>query len=392
MTVTIRPKTNGKFTVDIRIRWPDLTVYRERPVVAGTEAKARKWGEQREREILAKGQPKPEDKKPKGSRETVEKWYGRLHDVKEAKGLSSVGDMRARVKNWIGPEIGKLPMAEVTSDQLRSLVTALDQAVTDEEIGWKTALNIWGEVTAGFDEAMSSKEKSLRVRTDNPTVGVRGPDRGVERAKPILFPSEAFSLLSCRDVPLYWRRMYAVALYTGARSNELAALTAADVDLEHERISIVKQADHYAKNEDRPTKTRRMRTIEIEPNLMPLIRWLVDEAGEGRLLRMPPDEDRAEYLRRDLARAKCTRPELIADDKLRAPINFHNLRDTCLTWMAVRGDEPLRIQWRAGHTAFKMTEKYIAQARHLAKGFGTPFPPLPTDLYSVPVPMPMAAE
>ena len=61
--------------------------------------------------------------------------------------------------------------------------------------------------------------------------------------------------------------------------------------------------------------------------------------------------------------AECKREALFADDAQRAPVRFHSLRDTRLTFMAIRGDEPLRIQWRAGHTAYAMTEKYIAQAR-----------------------------
>ena len=48
--------------------------------------------------------------------------------------------------------------------------------------------------------------------------------------------------------------------------------------------------------------------------------------------------------------------------------------------MAIRGDDVLRIQWRAGHTTFAMTQKYIEAARKVATGFGVPFPPLPACL------------
>ena len=68
---------------------------------------------------------------------------------------------------------------------------------------------------------------------------------------------------------------------------------------------------------------------------------------------------------------------------MRASVRFHSLRDTCLTFMAIRGDDPLRIQWRAGHTSFAMTEKYIAQARRFEAGFGNPFEPLSSLLASV---------
>jgi integrase len=250
-------------------------------------------------------------------------------------------------------------------------------------ISWKTAWNVWSEVTSGFYEAHTSKVAALKVRDGNPAADVQGPDRGIDRENPVLFPSEVVALLSCPKVPLQRKRVYAVAIYTGARSNELAALAVSDVDLEHMRISISKQRDR-ATGDDKPTKTRRARVIDIEPALAPLLEILVREAkqeGRATLLKMPPDEDRAELLREtDLSAAGCKRPDLYVDDAARAPIKFHQLRDTCLTHMGVRGDDPLSIQWRAGHTDFAMTQKYVDQGRNLRAGFGKAFPPLPPSL------------
>jgi len=68
-------------------------------------------------------------------------------------------------------------------------------------------------------------------------------------------------------------------------------------------------------------------------------------------------------------------------------MKFHNLRDTCLTHMAVRRDPPQDIQWRAGHTTPAMTEAYIANARYQAgTNFGTPLPPLPEAVLVPPEP------
>lgn len=95
-------------------------------------------------------------------------------------------------------------------------------------------------------------------------------------------------------------------------------------------------------------------------------------------MHLPPDEDRAELLRKDLRTAGVDREALfVEDDPLRARLTFHNLRDTGLTWMAVRGDDPMRIQWRAGHTTFKTTQGYIAAGRNMGASFGKPFPALP---------------
>ena len=63
-------------------------------------------------------------------------------------------------------------------------------------------------------------------------------------------------------------------------------------------------------------------------------------------------------------------------DKTRKAITFHDLRATGLTWMAIRGDEPLRIMQRAGHENFQTTQLYVREADAIRDGFGEVFPPL----------------
>jgi integrase len=74
------------------------------------------------------------------------------------------------------------------------------------------------------------------------------------------------------------------------------------------------------------------------------------------------------------------RPEIYANDEQRKNLTFHDLRATGITWSAVRGDDPLRIKQRAGHTGFATTEGYIREAENLGRDFGDPFPPLPPGL------------
>jgi integrase len=64
------------------------------------------------------------------------------------------------------------------------------------------------------------------------------------------------------------------------------------------------------------------------------------------------------------------RADLFADNDRQKHITFHDLRATGITWMAVRGDDPLRIKQRAGHSSFSTTEMYIREAENLAAGFG----------------------
>ena len=63
----------------------------------------------------------------------------------------------------------------------------------------------------------------------------------------------------------------------------------------------------------------------------------------------------------------------------------HNdLRATGATWLAVRGDEPLKIKQRCGHQTFGTAELYIREAEAVRDGFGAVFPPLPAALLAAP--------
>jgi hypothetical protein len=85
-------------------------------------------------------------------------------------------------------------------------------------------------------------------------------------------------------------------------------------------------------------------------------------------------------MRSHLVAADVVRKELYVTDARRKQITFHDLRATGITWCAIRGDEPLRIMQRAGHSGFATTQGYIREAESLREGFGEPFPPLPAEL------------
>ncbi len=322
--------------------------------------------------------------------ETFAQYATRIVAWKFGRGQETSADTRGRLKNWVEPIIGREPIRGVTSAQLREVVRHLDAAVAAKKISAKTADNVWGDVTGLFKQAQKSKEPTLKVRDDDPTRDVLGPDAGIEKRKPVLFADESMRLLACEKVPRVRRRLYALAIYLAARANELAALTAQDFDLVHSSATIARQRDRKT-NADKQTKTKRIRSTDIEPELVPLIEMLVAARPKGRLFPdedRPTDEERATMLRVDLLTAGIARAELHKDDDPQhLPLWFHHLRDTGLTWMAVRGDDPLRIQWRGGHTDFKTTQKYIAQGRMLAVGAGfrrvPPFPPLPDDLLNI---------
>jgi site-specific recombinase XerC len=244
-------------------------------------------------------------------------------------------------------------------------------------VKWKTAWNVWATASKICRDACSSKLDELRVRKDNPARDVAGPDRGAATGKQYLWPSEFQRFVQCEAVPLSWRRIVALATYLYVRAGELRVLRWEDVDLEHGSVHI-----HRARDREtglaKATKTKHARRFNIEPALVPLLSAMHEESGgEGVVCRLPSERVMARALRRWLKRAGVTRSELHDDAPTRKKMTFHDLRATGVTWMAIRGDDPLRIQQRAGHEDFATTQGYIREAESIREGFGDVFPSLP---------------
>ncbi len=316
------------------------------------------------------------------SNETVAQWSQRWVAYRKARGLTSARDDEARLRDHIVSVIGTHFMSEVTEDQIRDVVCRLDDKVHADELAWKTAGHVWGLLRCMFKDACSSKRRELVVRKDNPTDRVAPPDRGDELSRTYLYPSEFVQLVSCRKIPVACRRRYVMAAYTLSRAGELSALRKDAVDLERGVIHFRQATDRRTKGAFKSTKTGKARRVPIELSLRPLLEVLMREPGDF-VIHIPVSK-RAEVLRQHLITAGVTRAELHpAPDGVAAtwaPITFHDLRGTGVTWMALRGDDPLVIQQRAGHDDFTTTQRYLREAETLGSDGIDPFPPLPPDL------------
>jgi integrase len=318
---------------------------------------------------------------PLGSGETVNEWSERWIAWRKAKGVRSAGENRWQLARGL-TLIGTKAMAEVSRGDLERVVALLDTKAREGEITPKTAQNEWGTVRRMFRDASASKELALRVRPDNPAAGIEGPDRGPKKAKVYLYPDELSSLLSCPDVPERWKLYYAFAVYTYMRPGELAALHWEDVHLGRNYIHVHRAVDRVRAPDDiRTTKTSSARKVPIEAELLPLLEALRErEPGPGLVLDVPPVSQLSRKLRDHLRAAGIERTELFADDATRKNMTAYDLRATGITWCAIRGDDPMKLMARAGHTTFGTTQGYIREAENLGMAFADVFPALPDVL------------
>lgn len=135
-----------------------------------------------------------------------------------------------------------------------------------------------------------------------------------------------------------------------------------DLDFDHGTVHI-HRSESQRRGVVKGTKTGVGRRFSLEAEVVPLLRTLVGNRAEGPVLDdMPTERNLSRALRLHLKRAGIKRRELFEGGDTRKNITFHDLRATGITWLAVRGDEPLKIKSRAGHSGFGTTEGYIREA------------------------------
>ena len=312
--------------------------------------------------------------------DVMERWLEAWTQHRQRRGLSTASESERVYRRHVAPVIAT-HVRMWKGDDFRRLSRTLDEKVRTGELSWKSALNAWGVATKMATDAASSKLDEIRCRSDDPSHGVEGPDRGVRKVKQYLYPSELLTLVASERVPIRWRRLFALAVYSYMRAGELAALERSDVDLEHATVHVHRSIDRVRnKGKVKSTKSAVARRIPIEPELLPLMRVLVAETRGTCIFKMPSAGVLSSKLKHYLARAGVERTELFASDATRKAMTFHDLRATGITWCAVRGDDPLKIMQGAGHAGFETTRGYIREAENLRSSFGSVFPALPKNL------------
>ena len=316
---------------------------------------------------------------PRGG-QTMTEWFDEWLLTRRAKGQTSTRENDSHYREHIRRVLGDVHIAAWTKADLRAVSRALDTKVQSGTIKWKTASNVWGTATKMCADAVRSKVDALRVRSDNPASDVPGPDRGARTVKQYLYPSEFLRFVGCADVPVLWRRIVALMVYLYPRPGELRELRLEDVDLAHGTVHLHQATDRVT-GQTKETKTGQARRFSVEAQLLPLLRAMhAERRGLGRLIEMPCDRDLARGFRTWLLRAGVTRTELHKSTPTRKAITVYDLRATGITWLAIRGDEPLRMMQRAGHRNFATTQGYIREAEAVREGFGDVFPALPGAL------------
>jgi integrase len=154
--------------------------------------------------------------------------------------------------------------------------------------------------------------------------------------------------------------LYALAIFTGMRAGEIAALEWSDVDLDRRLITVQRSFDG-------PTKSGKLRHVPILDPLLPVLRaWRLRHPGQlvftnelGTMFK-PSARIFQEVLHRVLDAAEFAKVQ--RNGKERPYVRFHDLRHSFASHWVMKGGDLFKLQKVLGHQSVQMTMRYA----HLA--------------------------
>lgn len=268
---------------------------------------------------------------------------------------------RSHLDRQILPTIGALPLAEIDADVIDRLVATLAARSTarpgeKNTAGRKVTPGTIRNVLTTFRMVMKHARRPVSVELPK---GLR-QERARARKRPaaIAVASDVVRYLdACR--PEWFRVASALAIYSGLRRGEIAALRWSAVDLDAGVIQVLGSWTGRTKN-DQP------RVVPCPPELAAILRrWRLANGAAGDLVVTRPGKDerpRPLHEGDDLASATeraCRRAGV-------PRVNFHALRSTFATHAADAGLPIGQLRAVLGHADISTTARYVRSDSEVA--------------------------
>jgi integrase len=294
-------------------------------------------------------------------REFADQWTsGALHKrhpdhVKDIK----QDDNRERLRKYVLPLVGDVPLREFTIDHADTVMAALPETLSP--------------LTRRHTAQVMSRVLTLaafpgRVIAANPLPKGYLPQGGSRKALSFLYPDEDRRLLATTSIDLPSRLLYGVLAREGMRRGEAGNLTWGDLDLVRGTVRLDKNKTDdprmWALDQGVVRALGRYRRL-YAANAAESDRVFLDMAGEGLI-----DDDDSKIVvrfRRHLQEAGVTRGELFERSQTRQPIRVHDLRATFVTLSLANGQTETWVADRTGHRSSVMINRYRRAARQVAE-------------------------
>jgi integrase len=186
----------------------------------------------------------------------------------------------------------------------------------------------------------------------------------VKQPKKAITPEQFETLVG--EIPHRYRVMVLVAIETGVRWGELAALRPVDVDLEAGEIHVrrvvlevskkITGADKVWSIRDYP-KDNEHRTIRIGDQLcQEICEYLMATGKRGEELLFSTST--GSPVSRNVFRSRVWLPA-VANSKVKERVRFHDLRGAHASWLLAGGADLKAVMDRLGHKQIQTTQQYL---------------------------------
>lgn len=275
---------------------------------------------------------------------TVTEWIAHYIDHLSGVDKRTLTDYRTYLDRDIGPALGDIPLAELTSDDVARWINAMAEAGSSG----KTVANKHGAL---LSPALTAAVKAGKIPA-NPAAGVGIPR--TERAAEMRFLSHSEFAALLTETAEYWRPLLRFLVASGARFSEVSALRPADVDCDAGTVRISRAWKRHPEGWVLgPTKTKKSnRIISLPASVFADLdltgEWLFRSSGRNRGAPRGP-------VRIANFRANVWWPALGRAELAPPRPRIHDLRHTCASWMIQAGVPLPVIQSHLGHESIDVT-------------------------------------
>lgn len=341
MSVKIRAFRTGGWEVDVVVRLPDGHRYRERRKAPGTSrSDARRWGEARERHLVAHGLAPTRKEVP-----TLEQFKDRFidgHCKANRHKPSGITSKESVFRVHLLPMLGTKRLDQIRNEDIARLKAKLidRNAATVNNVLSVLSVTLREAVNWGVIDVLPCHVRLLKVQSAPPEFYDFDQYQWVLDAAAALDPR-------CRAMVL-------LGGDAGLRRGEIIGLEQTDLDFRRKLVTIQRSV---WRGDVTATKGMEARVVPMTDRLRAALVAIRHLRGD-RLLYTDAGEP---------ATAKVVQKWMVRVQRkagLKATGNLHVLRHTFCSHLAMRGAPALAIQRLAGHKSLHTTMRYM----HLSPG------------------------
>lgn len=278
--------------------WLDYYVGAERvrePGCGANKRAAERLLEQRMREIAAGTWKHPRDRAPLLTAEYAERHIAERKAAAELapspRAVQNVHDQAQRLRNYVLPKIGQMPLRDVATPNTREIIADL---IREARLAPRTINHVYDAMRTMFAAALAAEliERSPCTLT---TKGINGglPKKRDKnpawRSSATFTHGELLDLFTDERIPIDRRTFYALLFFCGNRFGEAAGRRLRDYDRHAQPLGRIVCATQY---EDQPLKGEAPpRDIPVHPFLAWMLEQWLSEGFELVMLRAPKPDD-----------------------------------------------------------------------------------------------------